>query len=94
MKQVMIEALNFIFNSQGQWVRGHDRKTIIGKGMYERDLEEQGFSKRLLRRFVEKLVLRRVMLTHQGGWRNAYVLPMPVPEGYDLHAPQAEEVQP
>lgn len=80
----MNETLVFLFNSMGLWVRGQDKKTMIGKGIFESVLVEHGFSKSELKRLVALSVLKRIYTQEKGGpRRTTYVLPLP--EGYEFH---------
>lgn len=48
---------------------------IIGRGVFEKDLERVGFDKRGLKQLVKEGILQRVTTQYQGGWRTTYVLP-------------------
>lgn len=47
---------------------------IMGKGMFEKDLERFGFKKKKLREFTDKGLFKLITTRYQGGWRNTYVL--------------------
>jgi hypothetical protein len=68
----MEEGLKFLFN-QGVPIRQIDG-VIMGNGLFEKDLEEQGFTKKELRKLCDRGMLRKVITKFQGGWRNTYVL--------------------
>lgn len=69
-----VDHLVLLFNTEGQWIKGRDGD-IIGKGVFETVLVDQGFSKSELRRLVAVSILKRVTTIHNGGWRTTYVLP-------------------
>lgn len=64
-----------VFTHDGRWVKAVDGK-IVGKGVFEKDLEAQGFEKRELKKLCQASVLKKVTTRFNGGWRNTYVLPM------------------
>ena len=47
---------------------------MLGRGLFEKDLESQGFTKSELRKLVDQEILARTTVRYQGGWRNTYVL--------------------
>lgn len=69
------EHLILVFNHQGSWVNAPDGK-CVGKGVFEKALEEQGFEKSELKKLCKASVLKRVTTRHQNSWRTTYVLPM------------------
>lgn len=50
---------------------------MLGRGHFEAFLVRAGVSKRELKQLVSQGVLTKVTTTHNGGWRNTYVLPLP-----------------
>ena len=67
------EELTAIFN-KGLWVRGKDQK-LMGKGVFESSLVEQGFTKIELRKMRNSSILKMVKTQDEtGAIRNTYVL--------------------
>lgn len=48
---------------------------VVGKGLFETDLENLGFKKKKLREYVAKGLFKLVTTNYRGAWRNTYVLP-------------------
>jgi hypothetical protein len=47
---------------------------IIGRGLFESQLEQLGYAKKELKKLVESGALDLKTTRYQGGWRNTYVL--------------------
>lgn len=70
------EELLAIFNSpNSHWVKAADGK-MVGKGVMETDLEEQGFTKTELRQLTASSILKKFQVRLNGAIRNSYVLPI------------------
>jgi hypothetical protein len=67
------DDLELLFKN-GAPVRGVDKETIIGKGLFESDLLGNGFEKWELKRLVKTGLLEKVTTRFQNSWRNTYVL--------------------
>lgn len=52
-----------------------DAGEVMGKGLFEIDLERAGFVKKDLKALVTMGVIRQTTTRWKGGWRNTYVLP-------------------
>jgi hypothetical protein len=50
--------------------------SLVGFGMFETELECQGFTKSKLKKYTEQGLFRKMLTRYQGGWRNTYVLPV------------------
>lgn len=80
MKQVLeLDVLRVLF-SGGFEVRqtlekNPSGKVILGKGIFEKHLEDSGFPKSELRKLVKQGILLKVTTRYQDSWRNTYVLP-------------------
>ena len=67
-----LKKLGFLF-AHGTMVKSGDVE--LGKGVFEKDLERWGYSKKQLGKLVASGVLTKTTTRYQGGWRNTYVLP-------------------
>lgn len=63
----------FYNGEKAYWVKAPDGK-IIGKGLMETELEEQGFDKSELRKLVASSILKKFQVKVKGAIRNSYVL--------------------
>lgn len=66
-----------VFDQNGNMVSQKEGQ-VLGRGIFEKELEFQGFTKSELRKLVSKRTLELVTTRFQGGWRNTYVLHMEV----------------
>ncbi len=64
----------------GAPVRAADKKTIIGRGIYESDLAQMGLEKRELKKLAAEGLIHKVTTIHNNAWRNVWVFRCEVPE--------------
>lgn len=47
---------------------------MLGRGIFEKDLEECGYTKKELRKLCDQGILKKTTTVFRGAWRNTYVL--------------------
>lgn len=63
------------FNEHGHWVKTPDNQ-LLGKGLFESILVEQGFDKSELKKLVKCSILKKFQVKLNGELMNSYVLPL------------------